>query len=267
MSRRERIPTLRELKLAGRVERARALFGPGGYLNPPPTTPTMDVNLAATLAIGARRQHSGVGGGEEEEEDGTEEIGKGKRNPQMSNLASKTSASATGEDSEEGVGGGARARKGSAPIAEGSSTGSQDTQLPKPAPPPPKDTKTRGGDGDDRDESVSANEPPRNEADRGTRTAGGFRQCVPTESDEGHHRATAKPVAHGLMFEETRHGGTGEGQRRRGEAGGGGGAVTTVTLTIVGGRPAGRGFTNLEQSGKVGGTVTPGPAYRTRELR
>eukprot|EP00752_Nemacystus_decipiens_P002026 g1941.t1 len=32
MSRRERIPTLRELKLAGRVERARALFGPGGYL-------------------------------------------------------------------------------------------------------------------------------------------------------------------------------------------------------------------------------------------
>lgn len=32
MDHRERIPTLHELKLAGRVERARALFGPGGYL-------------------------------------------------------------------------------------------------------------------------------------------------------------------------------------------------------------------------------------------
>lgn len=32
MNNSERIPTLHELKLAGRVERAKALFGPGGYL-------------------------------------------------------------------------------------------------------------------------------------------------------------------------------------------------------------------------------------------
>ncbi|CAN0351806.1 unnamed protein product, partial [Ectocarpus sp. 8 AP-2014] len=254
----ERIPTLRELQLAGRVERARALFGPGGYLYPPSTTPIMDVTPAATLAIGAHRQHSGVVGEEkekekekEEEQEGEEEIGKGKNNPQRSNVPSKSSASAAVEDSEEGVGGGARAREGSAPLAEGSSTGSLDTQLPKPAPPPPKDTKTRRGDGDDRDESVSASEPPRNEVDRGTSTAAGFRPGVLMESDGGHHRVKAKPVPRGLMDEERRHGGTGEGQRRRGETGGGGGAVTTVTLTIVGGRPAGRGFTNLEQSGKT----------------
>ncbi|CAN0540093.1 unnamed protein product, partial [Ectocarpus sp. 12 AP-2014] len=172
-----------------------------------------------------------------------------KNDPQRSNVSSKSSASAAVEDSEEGVGGGARAREGSTPTAEESSTGSRDAQLPKPAPPPPKDTKTRRGDGDDRDESVSASEPPRNEVDRGTSTAAGFR--VPTERDGGHHRSTAKPVPRGLTDEETRQGGTGEGQWRRGESGGGGGAVTTVTLTIVGGRPAGRGFTNLEQSGKT----------------
>ncbi|CBJ27288.1 Serine/threonine-protein kinase Nek3 (NimA-related protein kinase 3) [Ectocarpus siliculosus] len=257
MSTRERIPTLRELKLAGRVERARALFGPGGYLYPPSTTPTMDVTPAATLAIGARRQHSGVVGEEKEkeevveEEEGAEKIGKGRNNPQRSNVPSKSSTSTAVEDPEEGVGGGARAREGSAPIAEGSSTGSIDTQLPKPAPLPPKDTKARRGDGDDRDESLSPSEPPRNEVDHGTSTAAGFRPGVPTESDGGHHRATAKPVPRGLMDEETRYDGTGEGQQRRGEAGRGGGAVTTVTLTIVGGRPAGRGFTSLEQSGKT----------------
>ena len=54
MDRRERIPTLHELKLAGRVERARALFGPGGYL---PQTLTrkaaQDTPYSGTATAGA----------------------------------------------------------------------------------------------------------------------------------------------------------------------------------------------------------------------
>ncbi|CAM9350037.1 unnamed protein product [Ectocarpus fasciculatus] len=255
MSRTERIPTLRELKLAGRVERARALFGPGGYLYPPSTTPPVDVTPAATLASGARRKHSSVGGEEEEDEDedeeGAGEGGKRNKNTQISTLATKSFAFAAVEDSEAGVGGGTRA-EGSTSIAKEKPTGSLDTKLRETAPPPPpKDTKTRRGDEDDRDETVSAGESSRNEGNRSTSTAARFRPDVPTEGDEEHHRAPAKPVPHEFTVGETLHGGTGEGQRRRGEARGGGGAVTTVILTIVGGRPAGRGFTNLEQRGKT----------------
>ena len=57
MDHRERIPTLHELKLAGRVERARALFGPGGYL---PRTLTAEaareIQYESTAVAGA--EHS-----------------------------------------------------------------------------------------------------------------------------------------------------------------------------------------------------------------
>lgn len=66
MDRRERIPTLHELKLAGRVERARALFGPGGYLPRTLTgeaaqgTPHESTAVAGVEQSPTLRQHKGV---------------------------------------------------------------------------------------------------------------------------------------------------------------------------------------------------------------
>lgn len=181
MNRGERIPTLHELKLAGRVERARALFGPGGYLGVPermkPATPRHGPAAAASL------KHPEQGKDEGGEDD-----------------ARSTPAAFE------------RLQRGN-------------------------------GDGDATKEGSRTKEDSNN----------GERSLQSSSLDHARSQTKIYPASPRPTVEEKRPGGIDrEGLRRRvGRTWGTGGAVTTVTLTIVGGRPKGRGFTNLEQSGKV----------------
>lgn len=190
MNRSERIPTLHELRLAGRVERARALFGPGGYLDLCVSEKTKPPERGhGGPAATAPAKHPGVAVEVEEGED---------------NKARNISSTAV-EGSRRGNGGGGAAREGKRP-----EEGHKDHSSPSPPPP----------------SSSSLAEHGR----------------VPTKTNVGPPRPA---------LEKTRLDGVGEGSGRAGRTGATRGAVTIVTLTIVGGRAGGRGFTNLEQSGKV----------------
>lgn len=188
MNRRERIPTLHELKLAGRVERARALFGPGGYLSiSEKKTPAKRYGPAASPA--PPKQPVGLEGEEREDSQG------------------RNSISTAVESSLQGSGGGDKRKEGKRP--------------------------------EENNEEHSL--PPPSSAEHGR---------LPTKAFSG----PPSP-----LLEETRLDGAGDkGSRRAGRTRATGGVVTTVTFTIVGGRPSGRGFTNLEQSGKVKSPHDPG---------
>lgn len=245
MSRRERIPTLHELKLAGRVERARALFGPGGYLDLPKTIPTEDHDSLATNSSCSNTVAVPTVACPEDRGEKEKENDQGREDDKRMKFAPATSDSAAIEGSEAGVGSGERGEKVEAP------------------PPPPSPLQSGGS------KDVSGKEPPKSapapvDDDRRTSTTAGLaglREALPKEGNEGpplsadHHGASAKPGSHRSTFDDKKHDGTGEVLRRAVAAGGTGGTggrtLTTVTLTVVGGRPEGRGFTNLEQSGKV----------------
>lgn len=195
MKRSERIPKLHELRLAGRVERARALFGPGGYLSVPDEPKSAEKGGPAATA---------------RPEDAVE--GEGQRRGEAQ--ATETKPLTAVEGSHE-----------------------------------------RGGG---RDDAAATDKYPKEE---------GSEEHSSQPSSAEHGRTTTK-ASHrgpppGPALEATRLDGVGEensrsARRLRAAKGG----VTTVTLTIVGGRPNGLGFTNLEQSGKVQHGV-----HRTPEAR
>lgn len=173
MNRSERIPTLHELKLAGRVERARALFGPGGYLCVSEAM-TEPAETHGPASAPAPPRHSGGGDGE-------------------------------------------RSREGSRQSGSGG-----------------EDTAERGKRQKEDNERHTLQ--PASSPEHGRRN--------PTKMNQGSPRPMAlEETRIGVVAEED----LGRAGRFRAKRG----AVTTVTLVIVGGRPGGRGFTNLEQSGKV----------------
>lgn len=217
MSRTERIPTLHELKLAGRVERAKALFGPGGYLDPPTATRIRDARLCASNArsVHAAAVAEGVAQGQRGVTEAVGESDEGKDG----NLARKSAPEASTITCAEGLEGNAVDKDGpkdGSPLSlrEGP-TLLDDTQAPQPPPPTqtrqPQDVSTRGGDG-----------------------------C-----DKGVPSLDAEPPSFEIQMLKSSPGPTPSAQKSLGAG------LTLVTLKIVDGRPGGRGFTNLEKSGKV----------------
>ncbi|CAM9461013.1 unnamed protein product [Pylaiella littoralis] len=238
MNRRERIPTLHELRLAGRVERARALFGPGGYLDLPKTMPAEDLG---SMARNSSRTSAGAGAGaatavptasqergrEKEKEDGR----KGKRSE---NTGAENSGSIAKKGSEAGVGSGERGKEVEA--------------IP---PLPPQPQSERAEDASSKEPRQSAAPSADDNRDRRTSTAGaaGLYEGPPSGAEQ--HRPSAKVGQNRSTLGETQHDGVRNTSGRAGAAGGKDGTLTTVTLTVVGGRPGGRGFTDREQSGKT----------------
>eukprot|EP00903_Cladosiphon_okamuranus_P020324 g18647.t1 len=189
MNKSERIPTLHDLKLAGRVERARALFGPGGYLSVSESAGTVRKGRAASTAPPSKhawQEGNGEDGGDEETHPG--------KNPSWTAVEGLP---------RDGAGG---------KVAVEEASPKEDIRERPPAPAdrgriPPKTTMTVQG-------------PPGPMAVKET----------PLDVTGGD---SSRPAGRSLA-------------RERGAV-----ATTTVTLTIVGGRPNGRGFTKLEQSGKT----------------
>ncbi|CAM9362061.1 unnamed protein product, partial [Scytosiphon promiscuus] len=211
MNRTERIPTLHELKLAGRVERARALFGPGGYLDPASTTQTKDVALHVSnikpirdAAVADGVAHGLRGAKEEPQQSDDDNIDK-----LRPDTALGTSPPAGAVDLAGNIEGQELSDE------ESPSPGKNSTVLDE-TPPPPQSA------------PIS---PPRKRQESSTED-GGQGICMATElpSVKDHREGGfgSKPSAQKWW-----------------------GSLTTVTLKIVGGRPNGRGFTNLEQSGKA----------------
>lgn len=217
MNRTERIPTLHELKLAGRVERARALFGPGGYLDPSVTTTrTRDNGLPASRA------------------------------------KSTPTAAVSDEPAQE-----VRVEKKETPKSDDHKI---DKLRPKSAPEPFPSTgpANLGGKVEDSDVNHEGSSSPSGENlvvpdERPLQPAPLLpirqRQGTNTGGGDGLLGGDPSLAAESTSLEDDRKSRSlgSKPSTRRSRRGG----STIVTLKIVGGRPGGRGFTNLEQSGKV----------------
>lgn len=226
MDHKDRIPTLHELKLAARVERARALFGPGGYL---PAPEIGDVTPAAKgQTIDSEERHA-------------EEVPA----PLVRSIAAV-------EDLADVVGGNemdapSRSQEGTA----GSPAGEDRLTLM---------TQRENNIGGAADDGGSSGAASRAAGDRHRRRRvsgtdlgeGGSEMGEKVPSYTGHPVPT-EPMPNVSLAKERLHNvnGTSGQVVPAAEVRGAGGAVTTVVLTIVGGRPEGRGFTNLQQMGKV----------------
>lgn len=235
MDRRERIPTLHELKLAGRVERARALFGPGGYICLDFVSCPPDEGGAATPGVPAgytTGRTTGHHQGKEEEENESGEDGEGKQGGKhKSSNPPRDPAEVSGEGSgERRVGG--DSQSASSPRPARGSMDPDGEELPTPLPPSPS-------------------------VDDGHHGPTPVGRLLPGEgSPEGGHAESISVATRVDQRRETRHERFGEGSPRARTAGRGRGrgGVWTVTLKIVGGRPRNRpGFPipNLEPRGNV----------------
>lgn len=251
MDRRERIPTLHELKLAGRVERARALFGPGGYIcldfvsDPPDTkSPATPGDAAGDTTGRTTGRTTGHRRGEEEagKEEGNEKE-EGEEEEQGGEFTSSSPPNHPVEVGREGseerrVGGGGgglgqHSKSGSSPQSTRGSMDVGGKELPPPLSPSP----TAENEGHEPT-------PGRRLVPGEGNSLGGNAESISAATGNDQYG----PPAPG----EERHGPIGERSPRARKAGRGRGAVWTVTLKIVGGRPTYRpGFPNLEPRGNV----------------
>lgn len=247
----QRIPTLHELKLAARVERARALFGPGGYL------PAVCRGEQAATEDGKRTSVSGhperhptlaaTVATVDKAADATRENRNKEEEPSLStwtvfdNTTSYLSASESETQRQR-----QRQQTGDRKTSEMSAT--TDRQLQ------PRRRDTNESQREDNELSFSAASTAYSrDSDRSATGDRGQRDCqTGKELSVRPHQQHSTPEPN-TPPTPTRRLDIDEGAARRAAlvVAQQGGVSTTVTLTIIGGRPRGKGLTNLEQNGKV----------------